>query len=94
MGDTDTYRVGISDSKEKINVSIFGVDTSEIKQDSGIAVWDTCKARCSNQFVEVRTHHTDRYAFYDWELWLDEVSVNDAVIKEGSYLIFLYYSKY
>lgn len=42
MGDTDTYRVGISDSKEKINVSIFGVDTSEIKQDSGIAVWDTC----------------------------------------------------
>jgi len=91
--DGDTYRIELIDNQEIIKVRLFGIDTTELKQDFGIVVRDTCRSRYLKQLVKVRHDHSDRYGRYVCELYLGEVSINETLIKEGYAWNYYRYSK-
>ena len=81
VGDGDTITIMMNGEKQKIR--LYGIDTPEINQSFGTEAKQFLSDQILNREVEIEVKDKDRYKRLVAIVCLNDVSMNELLLKEG-----------
>lgn len=91
VADGDTVTI-LTDQREQIRVRLDGIDAPERGQDFGTKATLFVRDLCLNKTVTIHKKETDRYGRVLGVLYVGDVNVNEALIRQGLAWHYKHYS--